>query len=323
MSIFIGYRSSFEYWLTNDPPPSHASSRACPLAGKRVNAHILPSLNLPRFGIVEQPVHVIVANANDRSQAKGLTCHVWTGMDISGSFIKLDKELYISCPEQSFVQMASELSLIDLVRFGYELCGTYAYLQETCAGFRKRAPLTTVRSLAKHVAKMRGLHGAKKAIRALRFVADGSASPMETTLTMSLCLSRMLGGYGLNLPELNARIEAHSKALVSRNYFACDLYWRKYRVAVEYDSAEQHSGAEARSRDSSRRSSLLAQNITVISVTTSQFFDARRLDEAARAVAKLTGKNLPENDTGWMMKRHELRTELLKDIARQQLETDC
>ena len=205
------------------------------------------------------------------------------------------------------------LSLVELVRYGCLLCSRYAYDGDK-RGFRKRTPLTDVRSLRRFVEKSRGCIGSNKALRALRFIADSSASPMETNLVMALCLSRMIGGYGLDLPELNACIEVRTKGLVQRERFECDLYWRKRHVAVEYDSGEHHSGNAAETRDSARRSALISQGVTVVSITPDQFFDARKFDESARAVAKLTGKRLPPNDASWMMKRYRLRKELLQDM---------
>ena len=295
-------------------PSGSRSLRAHPQAGVRAE----DAADARRFLLEREtvePVHVVVPNAGDRSQAKGLVCHVWAGPNPAGSYLKLGEGVYLSSPEMTFSEMAQELSLIELVRFGYILCGSYACDECSDRGFRKRVPLTSVQSLKRQVKKMESRHGVKKAARALRFIADGSASPMETILAMVLCLPRMIGGYGLDLPELNARIEARMKGLVDRDHFLCDLYWRKQRVAVEYDSDEHHSGAEAEARDSARRSALLSHGVTVLSVRPEQFFDARKFDETARAIAKLTGKRLPANDAGWMMKRDRLRRELLGDLV--------
>lgn len=314
MSIFIGYRSAYEFWLSNDPPSGATASRGRMPSGARVKASDLPKFQLEALNLSALPVHVVVADPRDRCQAKGIACHVWTGPVPRGSFVRLGNGVCISSPARTFAEMAQELSLVELVRFGYILCGTYAYDKASDDGFRKRpAPLTTVQALKSHVEKMSGCKGFKKATRALRFIAGAAASPMETNLAMSLSLPRMLGGYGLDVPELNFRIEARAKGLVERDHFACDLYWKKHRIAVEYDSSLHHSGERAETRDSARRSALIAEGVIVVSVTPDQFFDARKFDEAARAIAKLTGKRLPNNDASWMMRRYELRAALLKD----------
>lgn len=307
MGVFIGYRSAYDYWRVSDLPPGGASSRACPKLGVRVENKLA---GLEAFG---EPLHVVVVSANDRTRTDNVRCHVWTGLFPTGSFVKLRSGVYLSSPERSFMEMAAELSLVELVRYGYVLCSKYAY-DDGERGFHERSPLTTIQSLVRYTDKMGCRNGAKNAARALRFIANASASPMETNLVMSLCLPRMLGGYGLELPELNSRVEAKTKGLIERDHFSCDLYWRRQRIAVEYDSREHHSGAEAETRDSSRRSALLSHRVTVVSITPEQFFDARKLDEAARAVAKLIGQRLPENEPRWMMKRYNLRAVLLKDI---------
>ena len=51
------------------------------------------------------------------------------------------------------------------------------------------------------------VNGKAKAKRALKYVIDGSLSPMETMVYMLLCLPVMLGGYGLPKPEMNSIIE--------------------------------------------------------------------------------------------------------------------
>lgn len=317
MGIYLGNTSSYEYWRANDPAPASGPSRSHPTPGRRVRADEVARLDLARFGI-SAPAHVVVADANDRSQAAGLACHVRSGGFPAGTFVRVEEGLYVESPEESFLRAAAELSLAALVRFGLLLCGSYVH-EKDGDGFRKRlnGPLTTVEALRRRVEKGRGERGFNKAARALRFVANGSASPMETILCMALCLSRMLGGYGFELPLLNHWIDAGpARGLLGRDHFECDLYWPRCKTAIEYDSREFHEGAEAETRDSARRSGLLIRDVLVITVTKDQFFDARKLDEVARALAKRMGKRLPANDAGWMMKRYRLRAELVEDLSR-------
>ncbi|WP_232050799.1 hypothetical protein [Arabiibacter massiliensis] len=306
-----------EYWRVNDPMPAPGSSRSHPTPGRRVSAEEVSRLDLGRLGVAS-PVHVVVADANDRSQAAGIACHVRSGRFPAGAFVRIEEGLYVESPEEAFLRVATELTLAALVRFGLLLCGTYVHNREG-NGFRKRkgGPLTTVEALRRRVEKARGERGFNKAARALRFVANGSASPMETILCMALCLPRMLGGYGFELPRLNYWIDAGpARGLLGRDHFECDLYWPRCKTAIEYDSREFHEGTVAETRDSARRSGLLIRDVLVITVTRDQFFDARKLDEAARALAKRMGKRLPANDAGWMMKRHRLRAELIEDLSR-------
>ena len=79
---------------------------------------------LDAFGV---PLHVVVAQANDRVRTGSPVCHVWSAGFPAGSFVRLRDGLYISSPERSFVEMATELSLVELVRYGCLLCSRYAY----------------------------------------------------------------------------------------------------------------------------------------------------------------------------------------------------
>lgn len=314
MSLFIGHRSAYDFWLTNDAPSVSKPMRVRIPSGARIKGSDLASLDLSRFRIANRPVHLIVRDAEDRCRTRDSVCHVWNGPTPTGSFVRLDSGLYISSPVRTFTEMSRELSLVELIRFGYQLCSTYVYDKDSTDGFRKReAPLTTIRALQSYAEKMRHQYGSKKTMRALRFLAESSASPMETILSMSLSVPRMIGGYGIEIPGLNVCINAHAQSLVDRDHFDCDPYWKKHRVCVEYDSQAFHSGDEAETHDSARRSALLAEGITVVSVTRDQFFDARTFDETARTIAKLVGNRLPNNDASWMMRRYKLRTELLRD----------
>ena len=212
MSIYLSHRSAFEYWRANDPLPNLGPARARPLPGERPSKSEVDALDVRRFGVSAAPVHVAVAGANDRSQAKGLTCHVLSEPVRPGAFPRVEEGLYVASPEQAFMDMSVELPLVELVRFGYLLCGTYVF-DSGGGGFRRRlhGSPTTVEALRERAEGARGERGVNRATRALRYVANGSASPMETNLAMALCLPRMLGGYGFELPQLNARIEARAQ----------------------------------------------------------------------------------------------------------------
>ncbi|MCL1895345.1 MAG: hypothetical protein FWG03_02225 [Clostridiales bacterium] len=119
--------------------------------------------------------------------------------------------LMVSSPEFCFLQMAGQLTLAKLIELGYELCGVYSMPNADDKnvperGFYNRQPLTSIKKLKAFLDSMPGVKGRKKAMRALRYLRDGSASPMETKLAILLTLPYMLGGYGFSLPEMNKRI---------------------------------------------------------------------------------------------------------------------
>ena len=147
---------------------------------------------------------------------------------------------------------------------------------------------------------------------ALRYIADNSASPMETILSMLMTLPYRLGGYNLPMPILNKRLEIplETRKAVGKSYYECDIYWPQANVDLEYDSDTHHAEKVKIAMDSIRRDTLLAMGVTVITVTSRQINNAMVLHEVAKTVAKLLGKRLQLPDD-FEDKRSELRRQLL------------
>lgn len=230
------------------------------------------------------------------------------------SFARVGEGIYASRTEACFLQMATRLSPVRLVLLGYELCGAYALDESHPNGFRAREkPLTNVASLRRFAQKAAGMKGSRQALEALRFVADGSASPMESVLAMLLCLSTARGGYGLPLPRLNhlVRMPDDVRKATGRARCFCDLCWPEAKLAVEYESDLFHSEAADIARDSKRRAALARAGYAVVTVTWAQVNDARELDGVARVLTRHLGKRLRITRSDWMTRRFELRNELL------------
>lgn len=263
MTYFIGYESALDILIWENSyssrycgghPCGFSKTRATPKGGKRPDSNLLQSALLPSQLRSSDTVHVCIGEDSVRSRACGLSCHVWTGPK-HGSFFGINDEFCVSTPEACFIQMAGSLPLIHLIELGFLLCGTYAPsavdLPMTCG----LQPLTSLSRLNNYIDRCGGESGVVNARRALKYVRNGSASVMETKLTMLLCLPRMLGGIGLPLPELNAEILIPSN-LTGRtltNVRRPDLFWPDRNVAVEYDSNEYHSVAERVVEDSRRK----------------------------------------------------------------------
>ncbi|MCL1896343.1 MAG: endonuclease domain-containing protein [Clostridiales bacterium] len=175
-------------------------------------------------------------------------------------------------------------------------------------------PLTNVKALKNLAGRMEGVNGQKNANRALRYIADGSGSPMETILFMLLTLPHQLGGYGLPAPVLNKRIDM-AKAGISRSgkpYYVLDLFWPKAKLAIEYDSDSYHTGADRIARDAKKRSDLKARGITVITVTSGQVRSATEFERIAKLISRnLHGRLRFKNPGQFLKARRELRNLLL------------
>lgn len=265
------------------------------------------------FACLSMPVHLLVPRASDRRRLKRATCHACSEALVPGSILRIARDVCSASPELCFLHLASSLTLPRLVRLGFELCGSYRLSASNPAGFVKGDPLTSVAELGRFLEAAGSARGAVLAKRALGYVLDGSASPMETILVMLLCLPPRWGGYGLPAPRMNARVDVTKRARMAsaRGYYVCDLLWPAQNVAVEYDSDAYHTGAERIASDASRRNALSYLGIAVVTVTRAQVLDCGGMDKTARAIAKLLGKRLRFDDRTWKPARLALRRELL------------
>ena len=213
-----------------------------------------------------------------------------------------------------FVQLAQCVPFLTLIEIGYELCGSYTLLPDKST-FAQCAPATNRNHLAKGIKALRGMRGRKIATKALQFVADSSASPMETKLTMFLCLKRTMGGYGLPFPKLNYPIEPTSSArkAAHKQRYVLDLYWPKRKIDVEYDSDNYHASSEGITSDAQRRNALQLMGVTVITVTRGQLYSAASFDRTARTIAASIGVRLPKTSQCWICQKQTLRYALLKN----------
>ncbi|WP_139651126.1 hypothetical protein [Raoultibacter phocaeensis] len=207
--------------------------------------------------------------------------------------------------------MASRLSLIELIQLGFELCGIYDLLSEG-DDIPRCAPLTTVAKLISSIENMPHAACRKKALRAVRYIVENSASPKETELVMLLCLPYKLGGYGIKAPLLNHRIKVTKtgKRFTSNDFFEVDLYWPESRLIGEYDSDKYHKGERKKTKDTARRNALEAMGYTVVNVTFDLLKSREATDEAANAFSQLTGHQLRYDEGSFVNARSRLRTEL-------------
>ena len=310
MSVYLGYESALECLRGEGFPERAVASRSIPQPGRVPTRQDVRGVDLDEVGVRGSPLTLVVPDAVSRGKSQELACRVWKPPAGAYSFVRVGKGLYASRPEACFLQMATRLERVRLVLLAFELCGTYALDDGHPNGFRTREkPLTSVASLRRFAQKAAGMKGSKQALQALRFVADGSASPMESVLTMLLCLPTAHGGYGIPLPRLNhlVRMPDEVRKATGRARCFCDLCWPEERLAVEYESDAFHGEGADIARDSKRRAALDRAGYAVVTVTWAQVRDTRELDEVARVLAKHLGKRLRISRSDWMARRFELR----------------
>lgn len=203
MTIFIGHKTALAYWRTHDRNWAQPISQATPQENNSPYYAQMDTGVLWKVGIDKKPVSILVSHEANRRRSRGLSPRIWSGKHPSRSFYKIAQDLYISTPEATFLQLGKELSLIQLITIGYELCGSYGLSVQSSSGFLRRDPRSNPQLIERYLEKCEGIHGVKAAKRASSYFVKGSASPMESLLSMLLCLPSSLGGFGLPRPELN------------------------------------------------------------------------------------------------------------------------
>lgn len=157
--------------------------------------------------------------------------------------IDVDMPCYITAPELTFVLMARQLSLGQLVVVGLELCGTYNVFGSGLGCAYGLRALTDPQALSGWIATApAGMRSVARARKACRWVIGGCGSPMEARATTLFCLPSLQGGYAMPLPELNKRIplDEEARRLVARKELRVDMLWRDERLGVEYESDRYH-----------------------------------------------------------------------------------
>lgn len=247
---------------------------------------------LSRIMRVDAPLScdVLVRSAGERRHSQRCKAHVWSRLPEADAFFALSSDVYLSTPEFCFVQLARDLSFLELLQVGFALCGSY-FVAEDERGFVQLEPLTTIEKLEAFIGRCKGLGGVKKARRALRYLAEGARSPMETVVDLLLTLPRRLGGYGLARAELNYRVglSGEHARLARARYCLLDLCWPKHKFALEYNGAAYHQN---RVNDENRRMALVQLGWTVQFLGSEQVFDDLSRNNVVRIIAKAIGKNL-------------------------------
>ena len=322
MKLLLSHTSALQYWRAIGRFPDREAALRH-LAKKPVWSTASPSphravdlLMNKGFTFLAEPIHLLTSNVNRRIQSASVSSHVETSPLPSGSIVSAAAGIGVCSPELCFVQMATSLTLPKLIELGFELCGAYGLLDGARGGFVARPPLTSTAELAKYLSSVKGMRGSHLAQKAMPYIVDGSASPMETVVTMLLCLPLRLGGYGFALPSLNHRIDMGnlSRTANAKDFYRCDLHWADQNVSVEYDSRKYHSGNEKQAYDASRANALKVKGTTVISITPYQVFRDDLFNDTAALLAKCLGRRLKKTRVDWTPKRMELRRELLDPL---------
>lgn len=310
MAIAIGYKSAYQYWDKASP-----CQRGLSLAkGRSIPSKPYSELEITDASnalLIDLPIEVIVSSQNHRHASRCARAHLATRRFKKGDFYLCGADVLIASPELCYFQLARGLSIPKAALLALEMCGGFS-TQQFMGRVVEREPLTSVEAL-KESAKKHYVKGSESlACRALRWVVDGSMSPMESALFLALCLPPRYGGFGIPFPELNARIELSDQLIrmAHKQYLKGDLVWRKERLVVEYNSDQEHTGGLRISQDARRLNALKHAGYSTIVVTKRQLQEAGDIASIAEQVAEILGKRLARGDARHPSLRQQLYAEI-------------
>jgi hypothetical protein len=273
-------------------------------AAKMWNIPCVEAVLGDKFG-ENSTTHITVSKNNARLNRSGKVYHSCE-LTLPPEAVLVRKGITVASPELLFLEFASELDLHRLILLGLQLCSH----PPGCPS----AAITTTQKINSFLARIAGHKGQSKAIRAMKYVKNGSASIMESLVYMVLSLPNALGGYGLNGAVFNHEIVLKSEMQhrLGRHRCFTDLYYKHACLAIEYDSFAYHNKPSEQGKDSIRAAVLERQGIDIMRMSTIQLYDENACRDFAYNLAARVGKRIQirTNKFGQM---HALLRQLLPE----------
>ncbi len=241
------------------------------------------------------PDEMTVFDENKRFCINGKRVHSCK-LSLPAGAVTVRNGITVSSPELLFLELANRLSIHRLILLGLQMC---SHTQG-----KPSEALTTKQKLSAFLEQTGGHRGHRNAVRALKYVENGSASIMESVVYMILTLPNALGGYGLDGAVFNHEIKLTGEARkrLGQNRCFADLYYKKEKLAVEYESFAYHNSPSEQGRDIMRADALERQGITVMHLCTMQIYE------------KNACRNFAFNLAARLNKRIQIRTDKFEEM---------
>ena len=307
--------SALRYWLHTNSGNTPYLNYQPPLVAPTTRAARATVALLQAEGTCSPPYRFLVGDPKLRRKHACCSYQVSTLKPLSHSVRRLDNGLLLVSPELCFVLLGQHLSPIKLIQAGLDLCGVY-FIDEKGLPLKRPNPLTDTARIAKLLRTFSCNYGTTRARNALKWVANGSASPAETLLYISVCLPRRLGGAGFVGGKLNRefRLTKESARALDGKKIRPDLYLPKYHLALEYDSSLHHNNIPQVARDSMRRSALESLGIRTLSVSSPELYADKGFRALDRSLHAASGKRFYPLTPKQEQARRELRRELFQNL---------
>lgn len=234
------------------------------------------SRRMESLGARPGALELLVRSPDERRESKWVRCRAWGHRPLPpGSIVEAGDRVAVISPEICAIRLAAILPPLPYFRALSGLLGIYVRKSDSHLDLLGRDPITSIEDILTCLEQTGSIPGSKLARMALGWVIEGSASPRETTMDVSLAMPTRLGGHGLGNFKANWPIEltASASGLTKRSYLVSDVIWEKKRLVVEYNSSKHHDTLKQKEMDFEKITALQHMGYTVIPVSTRQFSD--------------------------------------------------
>lgn len=312
--------SAFKYHRT--PPQVLALCPPIPASEDRGTL-----MTLPRHPTVQatlgNEIHLLVAHTNERTGAKHIKQHLWTGELPSLATLESPVVGTVASPLLTLLTLARSFTTVDLAMAMHELCGEFTVYRPTDemeallervgnpiglgsswhrapagkggrSSLWMRPPLIEIPELMDFAREVRGRRGSRRFAEAASMVQGVTRSPLEVRAAMLMGLPRIRGGRGMALRTNHAiPLTSSARRLARRSYCVADIYLEppdgSRIVDVECQGDAAHAGIASAASDANRTVALESMGIGVVPLSHEQIRDERTFELVMEFVAKTLG----------------------------------
>ena len=148
--------------------------------------------------------------------------------------------------------------------------------------------LITRADLRDYLAHTHNVDGLRDARIACDTCVDGQASPAEVALHAGMILRPGLGGFHLERPVANAKMQLSDQQLqlMKHEQITPDFYWKRYGLVIEYDGGDHFTSAAAR-EDKRRLFDYQSMQLVILPATAEDMRSVDAFDSFIRVVERV------------------------------------
>ena len=329
MCAVFSHTSALQYLRT--PPQVHMLYEHYPdldyEQGKRQVVRMAKSGEAP-FGAISLPLHLLVSSRTDTYESESFHYHVWSGEITPGLIRDIDYGFSVTSALFTLLNLSSWLTEAQVTMLLYEFMGNFTVYKPTeeirealqghikagnlatvdgwepslnpegeLTDLWKRPPLVAWEEFNRFIERMKGVSGVARLENAAKNVFGCAASPFEVRAAMLLGMTKRRGGQGFKPLELNRRIQltAQARRISRKKTCTVDLYLGGSKGApliIECQGNAFHGGYKKSEEDDNRAMALQSMGYSVLRLRSEQISDEAHLDDTAKCIADLLGKEL-------------------------------